>query len=230
MEDRRHGHGSAGNGIHGLLTSCWIATPSFLGLAMTTRRWIIEVDASSPAAAPLKRRLRPDAGSLATRLPAPRDSRWLAAGAMAPVPPLLPLFRDQRAVDARHLKLLGIFHFVRAGMSLFGLGMIALHFVVMRTVFTNPQFIEGMRGQPVGDFFMPVMMVFYGIFGAWTVLGLAANIAAGICLLQRRARIFCLVVAGFNCLSVPLGTVLGVFTFIVLLRDSVRELYAVPRV
>jgi hypothetical protein len=34
-----------------------------------------------------------------------------------------------------------------------------------------------------------------------------------------------MVVAGINCLHIPLGIVLGVFTIIILVRDSVRELY-----
>ena len=36
---------------------------------------------------------------------------------------------------------------------------------------------------------------------------------------------FFLVVAAINCLHMPLGTVLGVFTIIVLIRQSVVELY-----
>lgn len=34
-----------------------------------------------------------------------------------------------------------------------------------------------------------------------------------------------LIVSGLNCLQIPFGTVLGVFTLVVLLRDSVREAY-----
>jgi hypothetical protein len=37
---------------------------------------------------------------------------------------------------------------------------------------------------------------------------------------------FSLVIAGLNCIQIPFGTALGVFTIIVLLRDSVREAYA----
>jgi hypothetical protein len=40
-------------------------------------------------------------------------------------------------------------------------------------------------------------------------------------IVERRSRLMCLIVAGINCLSVPLGTVLGVFTFIVLFRPQV---------
>lgn len=43
---------------------------------------------------------------------------------------------------------------------------------------------------------------------------------------QVRRRRFCLVVAGITCLFVPLGTILGVFTFIVLSRPSVKALFA----
>ena len=34
-----------------------------------------------------------------------------------------------------------------------------------------------------------------------------------------------MIVAGLNCVHIPLGTVLGVFTLVVLMRDSVRESY-----
>jgi hypothetical protein len=43
--------------------------------------------------------------------------------------------------------------------------------------------------------------------------------------MKRRGRIFSLIVAGLNCLCFPFGTVLGVFTFVILLRDSVVEVY-----
>jgi hypothetical protein len=39
------------------------------------------------------------------------------------------------------------------------------------------------------------------------------------------SRLFSLIVAGFMCMFFPFGTALGVFTFIVLTRESVRRLY-----
>jgi hypothetical protein len=50
---------------------------------------------------------------------------------------------------------------------------------------------------------------------------------AGRYLSQRRRYTFCLVMAGLACMFMPFGTVLGVFTIIVLLRDSVKELFGV---
>ena len=42
--------------------------------------------------------------------------------------------------------------------------------------------------------------------------------------LAPRHRTFSRVVAGLNCLHIPLGTVLGIFTSIVLGRESVGQL------
>lgn len=41
----------------------------------------------------------------------------------------------------------------------------------------------------------------------------------------RKNKTFCMVVAGISCIHVPLGTALGVFTFIVLSRPSVARLF-----
>jgi hypothetical protein len=57
----------------------------------------------------------------------------------------------------------------------------------------------------------------------WAVAGLM--IYSGLSIAARRRRVFSLVVAGVMCLSFPLGTALGVFTIIVLVRDSVRAKY-----
>jgi len=48
---------------------------------------------------------------------------------------------------------------------------------------------------------------------------------AGKNLSNHRRRIFCLVITCMNCINVPLGTVLGVFTIIVLVRPSVKDLF-----
>jgi hypothetical protein len=60
---------------------------------------------------------------------------------------------------------------------------------------------------------------------AWFGASLVLNILAGKYLGARKHRTFCFVVAATNCLYTPLGTVLGIFTIIVLLRDSVRATF-----
>ena len=49
---------------------------------------------------------------------------------------------------------------------------------------------------------------------------------AGRYLSQQRHYTFCLVMAAVACMFMPFGTVLGVFTIIVLVRESVKELFA----
>jgi hypothetical protein len=141
--------------------------------------------------------------------------------------PLPPLPRDQRKIDADHLNLLAIFHFVGAGLAVLGLLFLVGHYAVMHAVFTNPKFFENQKQpMPVPPEQIFAMMKWFYLAGAvWFVSSGILNLISGLCLRARKGRTFSLVVAGINCLHIPLGTVLGVFTIIVLLRDSVRELY-----
>jgi hypothetical protein len=68
-----------------------------------------------------------------------------------------------------------------------------------------------------------VILGFFIIFLGWTVAVLV--LIAGRCIARRRHYTFCFVVACLECLSVPFGTVLGVFTILVLNRQSVKALF-----
>jgi hypothetical protein len=136
-------------------------------------------------------------------------------------PELPPLLRDQRKIDAQHLKLLTVFHYVLAGLSLVGLGFLCLHWAFMHVVMSMPQ----KSGNPPPQQVFMIFRLFYAFFGVFIVGGGALTLASGICIARRKARVFSLVVAGINCLMFPFGTTLGVFTIIVLIRDSVVELY-----
>ena len=138
---------------------------------------------------------------------------------------LTPPSRDRRQRDEDQLKLLGSFHFVGAGFAVLGMGFLLLHYLLMRAFFANPQFWQAQKQAPPPAILFDLFKWFYLLGALWFLISLTVNLLSGFCLVARRARTFSLVVAGFNCLHMPLGTVLGVFTMIVLLRDSVRELY-----
>jgi hypothetical protein len=77
---------------------------------------------------------------------------------------------------------------------------------------------------------MPQVMGWLFIGGAslFIVLGWSYSIGmviAGLRLRQRRAYIYCIIMAALSCASVPFGTCLGVFTIIVLVRPSVKQLF-----
>jgi hypothetical protein len=151
-----------------------------------------------------------------------------------------PLMRDQRAVDREHLRLLAIFHFVVAGLALAGIGFLFLHYSMMHMVFDNPQMWQPKPNQPPmpspQDSFtwqaaqkaqlMAVFQWFYLIAGAFLVLAAVGNLLSGLFIRKRKHREFSIVIAALNCLQIPFGTVLGVFTIVVLVRDSVSELYS----
>jgi hypothetical protein len=144
-----------------------------------------------------------------------------------PLPPLAPLPRDQRNIDVDQLKLLAIFHFVGAGLAVLGLLFLLGHFALMHAVFANPKFFENQK-QPMPvrpEQLFAIFKWFYLAGAVWLVASGILNLISGLCLHARKSRTFSLVVAGINCLHLPLGTVLGIFTIVVLSRESVRELY-----
>ena len=80
-----------------------------------------------------------------------------------------------------------------------------------------------------------MMRVMGGIFTAAAALimlcGFALSLAiivAGRRLAAHRSHTYCLVIAAIECLFMPLGTVLGVFTIIVLVRPEAREFFGLP--
>jgi hypothetical protein len=51
-------------------------------------------------------------------------------------------------------------------------------------------------------------------------------IIAGRKLKSRKSRTFCMVIAGIECMFIPFGTVLAVFTLIALNKESIKEIFA----
>ncbi|MGR4896223.1 hypothetical protein ACIPR8_13175 [Stenotrophomonas sp. LARHCG68] len=142
----------------------------------------------------------------------------------APVPPPL----DLPAEDANHLRLLSIFHYVLAGFTgLFSLFPV-LHLVLGLAMVSGKLPVDAsnpnaeLEPQLVGWFFV----AFAGIFITCGLTLAGFMVYAGRCLAQRRRHTLCLVVAGISCMMMPFGTVLGVFTLIVLLRPQVKAAFA----
>jgi hypothetical protein len=135
-----------------------------------------------------------------------------------------PVFRDQRKVDSEHLNLLAIFHFVGAGFAVLGILFLFAHYAFLHAMLNHKMWVNQKGGPPPAEFFA-IFKWIYVVGGIWCFCSFALNLISGFCLRARKARTFSMVVAGINCLHMPLGTVLGVFTIVVLVRDSVRQLY-----
>ena len=128
--------------------------------------------------------------------------------------------------DAEQLKLLGVFHYVFAGFMTLGAFLMGAYFA-----FAGFMVTEIMKSVPPSAGPPPPTGVgwFFGAFGAVMTLGiLAIAVLHFMCarwLGQRRNRSFCFVVACLSCFNVPLGTILGIFTILVLNRPSVQAVF-----
>jgi len=123
--------------------------------------------------------------------------------------------------DIEHLKLLSIFHYVAAGMAAMVACIPFIHFFMGLALATGAFGDTDPEARPIGLVMALVALCFIA-FG-WTFAVLVA--IAGRNLARRTRYTYCLVMAGIECIFMPVGTVLGVFTIIVLVRDSVKELF-----
>jgi len=126
--------------------------------------------------------------------------------------------------DLEHLKLLSIFHYVFGGI----IGLFACFPVIhialgTALIVARPSMGPGGPPPEFGWFFVIFGSAF--VLSGWTLAGLV--LAAAWCLGRKRHHTFCFVIACLSCLNMPLGTVLGVFTIIVLSRPSVRYLFQI---
>src|SRR5436190_1439763 len=130
---------------------------------------------------------------------------------------------DDHNDDAEHLRLLSIFHYVLAGIAALVGTFPVIHLSIGILIIQGALDQPGQAAPPAafGWFFVVIGGVLI-LFG-WTLAVLLA--VAGRLLARRRSYTFCLVTAGVACIFVPLGTVLGVFTIIVLMRPSVKRLF-----
>jgi len=145
---------------------------------------------------------------------------------MTDSPPVL-VSDPQARRDAEHLKLLSIFHFILAALGLIGIAFLALHFTFMRAIFMNPEMWKNEKSGPPPEMFINLMMFAYA-FGLVVILTSGVlNLLSGLFIRKRRRRMFSIIIGGLNCLHVPFGTLLGVFTILILSRESVRKTYEV---
>jgi hypothetical protein len=123
--------------------------------------------------------------------------------------------------DEQYLKLLSIFHFVFAGLKVLFSCIFLIHVAIGIAMLCG-----AMDGKDAPPRFLGLFFIFMGsalILWCWVLAGLM--VALGLKLRQRKSRTFCLVVAGIECISMPFGTILGVFTIVLLMKDSVKAIF-----
>jgi len=131
--------------------------------------------------------------------------------------------------DLQHLKILSVFHYVVAGIAAIFACFPIFHLMMGISMLSGGFDIPDDPSMPFpfrifGLMFtlIPAVIILFG----WAF---AISMAvAGYFLGKQRNYMFCLVMAGIACIFTPFGTVLGVFTLIVLLRPAVKTMFNYP--
>jgi hypothetical protein len=126
--------------------------------------------------------------------------------------------------DLDHLRLLSIFHYVVGGLAALFACFPFIHVAI------GIALVSGALGSGHGNEAPPefVGWLFIVIGCMLILIGWSVTLTifmAGRFLARQTNYTYCLVIAGIECLFMPFGTVLGVFTIIVLLRPTVKTLF-----
>ncbi len=155
------------------------------------------------------------------------------AAALPPVPQPTPPPRSpemQAMLDAEHLRLLQISYYILAGMTILRLVwllfmMAIFGFAGTMATFAPHRAYEGSASQPPTQIIFVVLAAIFGFIFLLTVVFIILEFYAARCLKNRRNLVAIQIVAALYCLSLPWGTAVGVCTFMVLNRPSVRVLF-----
>ena len=133
--------------------------------------------------------------------------------------------------DKEHLRLLAIFHYVVAGLAAL-FSFFPLLYTTVGTIFI---FAARHGTAKPGEELPPEFLGWiFAVLGALLFLiGIAMAICiliAGRSLALRKRYSFAFVMACIECLFIPFGTILGVFTIVVLSRESVKRLFSTATV
>ena len=127
--------------------------------------------------------------------------------------------------DIKNLKLLSIFHYVVGGLSAVFSSMFLIHLFLGLSVLISPESWSGGNGESPPQIFG---YIFTFIGALFFILGITFScfvIYSGVLLKKLKKRMFSFIVACIECIFIPFGTVLGVFTIIVLSKESVKQIY-----
>ncbi len=131
-----------------------------------------------------------------------------------------------------YLKLISIFQYILAGFTFLTSFFPILHLGFgLFMLFAPEASLCEMAKDGCADVFLTRMMgvLFVCVGGGIMLSGFAfggAILLTGRYIAQRRRPLFCMIVAGLECMFMPLGTALGVWTLFLLLKKEVSVLFA----
>jgi hypothetical protein len=128
--------------------------------------------------------------------------------------------------DREHLRLLAIFHYVVAGLAALFSFFPLLYTTVGAIFIFAARHGTAKPGEELPPEFLGWIFAAVGLLLFFLGIAMAICILlAGRCLSRNKHYTFALVMACIECLFIPFGTILGVFTIVVLSRESVRAFF-----
>jgi len=127
--------------------------------------------------------------------------------------------------NSEQLRLLSIFHYVLGALEICFCFMGLLYVFMGLSLVFSPKSWTSKGGEMPPPF---MGWIFAGIGGFWVLAALIfgiLTIVSGRYISQKRNKTFSTVIAGINCLFMPLGTILGIFTIVTLSKKEVIDLY-----
>ncbi|HVX67390.1 MAG TPA: hypothetical protein VHA11_12345 [Bryobacteraceae bacterium] len=131
--------------------------------------------------------------------------------------------------DDQHLHLLAKFHYAVAALAAVSACFPLLNMVIGFILLINPEVLSA-RFTPFGLESL-IGLLFAVMGGAATVIGWALAVClykTARYLNERRRWTFCFATAVAACTFLPFGTILGIFTIIVLWRPAVKAMFGHP--
>jgi hypothetical protein len=123
----------------------------------------------------------------------------------------------------KNLHAIEVFHYVYGAMiCFFGICMLAL--MALGSFFGSDWFLSHSHDTPPAWFPGFLSVLGAGLFLFMEVWGILV-IYSGRCIARRKHRTLSMVVAAVNCLSIPLGLILGIFTLVALSDEEVKQEY-----
>lgn len=131
----------------------------------------------------------------------------------------------QSEIAAHDLKALSIGHYIQGGIMAF-YSLVALAYGAFVATIVTKVGAAGQQQLPDGILAI-LSIVFSAVLFASALYTLCIFLAAR-WLGRRQHILFIQIVSGLNCLFIPYGTVLGVFTLVVLARPQAKLLFSGP--
>jgi hypothetical protein len=135
---------------------------------------------------------------------------------------------DSPDITGHDLRLLSIGYYIQAGIAAF-YSILLLGYAGFATAMLGSLANSANEaGQNIPPWFLSLISILMLVVLLLACLYTVALFLAGLWLRRFRNILFIQVIAALNCLAIPYGTVLGIFTFLVLQRSTAKQFF-LPR-